>query len=220
MGKYLVFLGALVLLTTSIKAQDIISLPSPSFKGKISVEEAIKARRTNRDFGTSPLNLNQLSQILWAAYGITGKDGFKKSVPSAGALYPMDIIIVVGKKAVIGLKEGVYLYNSSSHALIRIKNGDKRKDLAKACLYQMWIAEAPVVIVMIGVYERCTKKYGKRGVRYTHIEAGHIGQNIFLQTEALGLKAGIVGAFSDEEIKKILNLKQGIPLLVMPIGHP
>lgn len=203
-----------------IQAHADIALPKPSFMGKKSVEEAIHTRRTVRRFKPKALNIEQLSQILWAAYGITSENSAYKSVPSAGALYPLDIWAAVGKNGVEGLEAGVYHYVSKGHKLAKVKTGDVRNDIAKASLYQTWMAEAPITLVLTGEYERCTRKYRDRGVPYTYIEAGHVGQNIFLQAEALGLGAGIVGAFHNDLVQQVLGINKGYdPILIMPVGY-
>jgi SagB-type dehydrogenase family enzyme len=84
----------------------------------------------------------------------------------------------------------------------------------------MWMAQAPLNIVITAEYSRITVKYKERGIRYAMIEAGHIAQNLFLQAEALGLKAAIVGAFHDNELIEILKIPRSHePLLIMPIGY-
>jgi len=200
-----------------------VTLPPPSHKGEISVEEALKKRRTHRSFKPEALSLNQFSQILWAAYGVTAKrHGYAlKTAPSAGALYPIDIYAVVGDRTVKTLPPGVYHYHPEKHEVIPVKEGDRRKAVARASLGQMWMASAPAMLVITGEYARCTVKYGRRGSTYTHIEAGCVGQNIFLQAEALGLKAGIVGAFRNDQVIKTLGIPADHdPLLIMPVGYP
>lgn len=199
-----------------------IKLPEPSFKGKMSVEEALKARRTCRSFQSRGLSLAQLSQILWAADGVSGSryDRPLRTAPSAGALYPLDLYAVVGQGGVGGLKPAVYHFDPAGHGLTAIRQGDLRQGLAEAAVSQMRIAKAPVIVVITGEYERCTRKYHDRGVLYTHIEAGCVGQNIFLQAEALGLKAGIVGAFRNSDVIKTLGLPPSHePLLLMTVGY-
>jgi len=197
-----------------------IQLPQPRTDGDVSLEICIKNRRTIRSFSKQPLTLGQISQLLWAAQGITEDRGFKRAAPSAGALYPIDIYTVVGKKCVKDFKEGVYHYAPGNHVISRINDGDLRDQVAKAALRQMWMANAPVNMVITAEYGRTTVKYGNRGVRYAMIEAGHVGQNIFLQAGALGLAAGIVGAFYDDRIIKTLNISESHnPLLVMPVGY-
>ena len=200
--------------------KDSIKLPEPSCQGKVPVEKAIGQRRTMRSFADKSLTLSQLSQILWAAQGITDEKGFVRSAPSAGALYPIDIYAVVGDMAVNGLEAGVYHYDPKHHIIKNVSKGDKRKDVAQASLGQLWMAEAPAIFMITAEYKRITGKYGERGIRYALIEAGHIGQNIFLQSEAFGLGAGIVGAFHD---KKVListgALRDHQPLILMPVGY-
>ena len=196
-----------------------ISLPDPRLKGEMTLEEAILKRRSRRDFRDSPLTLWEISQILWAAQGITDKTGLR-AAPSAGALYPLDLYLVVGKEGVEGLGEGVYHYLPQSHSLEPTLEGDVRQTLARLSLGQMSIAEAPLSLLITAEYERTTEKYGDRGVRYVHMEAGHAGQNVYLQAEALGLGTVTIGAFQDEEISKALNLPRSYrPLYVMPIGR-
>ena len=202
-----------------LAARALINLPRPAATGTVSVEQALQNRRTIRRFANRPLTLGQLSQLLWAAYGVTDSRGLR-SAPSAGALYPLDIYAVVGERQVSGLAAGVYHYLPEKQALEPVKPGDLRAAAAQASLSQTWMAEAPVMLLITGEYRRCQVKYGERGVRYTHMESGHAGQNIFLQAEALGLGAGIVGAFENAAVAKALGLPTAHdPLLVMPVGY-
>lgn len=202
------------------KREGKIMLPTPSYAGKISVEEAIKQRRTIRSFRSSSLTLSQLSQLLWAAQGITDQREGLRSAPSAGALYPLDVYAVVGENCVEGLAGAVYRYRPREHALERSAEGDRRTKVARAALRQSWIAEAPLILVITAEYRRITRKYGERGKGYAKTEAGHVGQNIFLQAEALGLGAGIVGAFDDGEMSRAMGAPTGHePLSVMPVGY-
>ncbi|MGC9323317.1 MAG: SagB/ThcOx family dehydrogenase [Desulfomonilia bacterium] len=197
-----------------------MKLPDPRIDGSISVEKAIKDRRTVRWFSGKEIRAQQLSQILWAAQGITDDAGFKRAAPSAGALYPMDLYTVVGTGCVEGFSQGLYHYEPRSHVLSLALGGDHRDELARASLSQTWMAKAPVNIVICAEYERITPKYGSRGERYAMIEAGHIAQNIFLQAQALELEAGIVGAFNDDDVIRVMRIKPTHrPLLIMPIGY-
>jgi SagB-type dehydrogenase family enzyme len=196
-----------------------ISLPAPRLKGEMSLEEAILKRRSRRDFRDSPLTLGEVSQILWAGQGITDAAGLR-AAPSAGALYPLDLYLVVGKQGVEGLGEGVYHYLPQGHSLEPTLQGDVRQTLARLSLERMFIAGAPLSLLITGEYERTTKKYGERGVRYVHMEAGHVA-HVYLQAEALGLGTVTMGAFQDEKISEALNLPPSYrPLYLMPIGHP
>jgi len=195
-------------------------LPKPDVAGKLSVEEAIERRRTVRSFVSKRIGSSDFSQLLHAAQGITEQGGFKRAAPSAGALYPLDVYAVLGGEGVEGFEAGVYHYIPTGNRIEVVTGGDKRSQLAKAALGQMWIADPPVRFVITVEYARIESKYGARGQRYAMIEAGHVGQNIFLQSEALGLKAGIVGAFEDGQVTKILGAPENyVPLLIMPVGY-
>ena len=209
--------------------QTIINLPPPQLKGKVSLEETILRRRSVRRYRRDPLNLSQLSQILWSAQGITGTREFR-AAPSAGASYPLEIFVFVGKQGVIDsetkqapeeLQAGIYHYEADSHSLSLHKPADLRPDLARATLDQEFIIDAPVDIVICALYHRTSYRYGRRGERYVHIEVGHVGENIHLQAVALGLATVEVGAFHDEEVRKVLGVEEQIkPLYIMPVGKP
>lgn len=199
---------------------ETIKLPPPNFKGKMSVEEAIYRRRSVRRYKKEPLTIDQVSQILWSAQGITGRGGHR-AVPSAGATYPLEIFLVSGDGTVDGLEAGIYHYNVDSHSLSWHKPGDFRGQLAKASLDQGFIAAAPINIVVCALYQRTSYRYGKRGERYVHMEVGHVGENVHLQVLTLGLATVMVGAFEDEKVRTVLGLDEVIkPLYIIPVGKP
>lgn len=194
----------------------IIKLPPPVYESETSIEEALKARRSVRDFKKESLTLAQVSQMLWAAQGITRGSSYR-TAPSAGALYPLEVYLVAGE--VQDLPVGVYKYDPRRHGLTLEQEGDKRKSLAHAAVLQNWMAKAPAMLVMAAVYRRTTIKYGPRGKRYAHIEVGHAAQNVYLQATSMNLGTVMVGAFMDEAVKRILVLKKvEEPLAIMPIG--
>jgi SagB-type dehydrogenase family enzyme len=118
------------------------------------------------------------------------------------------------------LTPGIYHFRPENHAVELLKQGDLRAEVARQALHQMWMAKAPFMVVITGEYNRSGMKYGPRGVTYTHIEAGHVGQNIFLQAEAIGLKAGIVGAFNNRGVVTTMGIPHSHdPLLIMPVGY-
>jgi SagB-type dehydrogenase family enzyme len=156
--------------------------------------------------------------MVWAAQGTTRPEGYR-TAPSAGALYPLDLYLLAG--AVTGLSPGVYLYHPRQHELESIAPGDRRRELSDAALTQGWISKAAAVIVLAAVFRRTTMKYGERGHRYVHMEAGHAGQNVYLQATLLGLGTTTVGAFHDERVKTVLELpEEAQPLCLLPIGFP
>lgn len=200
------------------KNQNLISLFPPSFEGKVSVEEALLKRRSVRSFKEEPLTLKEISQILWAAQGITEPSFGGRTAPSAGALYPIEIYLIV--KNVKELSPGVYKYQPENHSLVFLFEEKISSQLADAALGQSFIAKAPAVLVIAGVFERTTKKYGERGERYVFMEAGHVSQNVYLQCVSLNLGTVAVGAFEDEKVKQILKMdSKEYPLYIMPIGR-
>jgi SagB-type dehydrogenase family enzyme len=197
-----------------------MKLPTPKFDGEISLEKAIKGRRTVRSFTPDHLTLEQLSQLTWAAQGITADRGYLRAAASAGALYPIDLYAVLGENGVEGIGAGVYHYEPKGHIITLVIEGDLRNEVARASLSQMWMSMPPLSLVITAEYDRINIKYGTRGVRYAMIEAGHVSQNIFLQAEALGLGAGIVGAFDDKDVIRVMGIPRSHePLLIMPVGY-
>jgi SagB-type dehydrogenase family enzyme len=203
---------------TQTRMTGTISLPAPRQESDFSLERALRERRSVREFGKAALTPEEVSQLLWAAQGVTSRDGLR-TAPSAGALYPLELYLVVG--AVRDLDPGVYKYVPAGHKLMKVMTGDLRRPLAAAALGQDSVADAAAVLVFTAVEQRTTRKYGSRGARYVHIETGHAAQNVFLEATALGLAAVVVGAFDDEKVGEVLNLPQGeTPLYLMPLGRP
>ncbi len=201
--------------------EGLITLPPPALKGDMSVEEALASRRSRRSYKPESLGIAQIAQLLWAGQGITGPEGWERAAPSAGATYPARLLLVAGRGGVEGLDAGVYEYVPEEHGLKAMLAGDLRGELARAALGQAFISQAPVNIVIVMDYQRTTRVYGQRGVRYVDIEVGHIGQNLYLQAEALGLGTVIVGAFNDDRVSTLLHLPSGLaPLAIMPFGRP
>jgi len=209
--------AAIPIPTPSPEQANVINLPEPQYDSDVSIEQSLLNRRSIRSYTGEPLTLREVSQLLWAAQGITDPRGFR-TAPSAGALYPLEVYLVTGD--VEDLTSGVYRYEPDGHQLTRIIDGDKRAELADAALAQPWVKEGAVVIVFTAVYGRTAIKYGERGVRYVHIEVGHAAQNLCLQATAMGLGVVTVGAFHDEKVTKLLNLPEDEePLYIIPIGR-
>ena len=162
---------------------DYIFLPPPEVDGNMSVESALADRRSRRDFLDRALSLEQVSQILWAAYGITSPmpdnpnlRGGLRTTPSAGALFPLEIYVIVGN--VDGIEPGVYRYISMEHKIVQVVYGDVRDELFEAALSQSMVREAPISVFYSAVFEITTDVYGERGIMYVHMEIGHSAQNV------------------------------------------
>jgi len=203
---------------TAASAQRFVALPSPSTTGTMSLEQTLRTRRSVREFAPRPLATVDLSQLLWAAQGITTRDG-RRTAPSAGALYPIELYVVAGD--VSGLAAGVYRYDPHRHRLESMVAGDRRAALARAALQQDSVARAPAAIVIGAVYARTSAKYGRRAERYCAIEAGCVAQNVALEAVARGLGTVVIGAFDDAGVRDVAAMSgDESPLIIMPIGRP
>lgn len=197
--------------------EKIIKLPSPVYDSNTSIEEALLKRRSVRYYSSKQLNLTELSQILWSAQGITDKISGLRTAPSAGALYPLEIYVVVAN--VKSLEPGLYKYNPNSHIIARILKGDIRDEISNSSLKQESITISSAIIIITAIYDKTSVKYGKRAERYVHMEVGHTGQNIYLQCTSIGLGTVMIGAFNDDALKRVLNLPDNEnPLALYPLG--
>ncbi|MBN1856086.1 MAG: SagB/ThcOx family dehydrogenase [Dehalococcoidia bacterium] len=195
-----------------------MELPEPCTTGATSLEEALSLRRSVRQYGNAPLTLQTLSQLLWAAQGSTGTGQFR-TAPSAGATYPLQTYVVVG--AVEGMDPGLYHYESGSHSLSLVKEGDLREALSEVSLKQTSIVQAAISVVFAAIYEKTTGTYGDRGQMYVHMDVGHAAQNVLLQATALGLASVPVAAFKTRTVASLLELSEGqVPLYIVPVGAP
>jgi len=190
-------------------------LPKPLQTDR-SIEECLAERRSVRSFASDTLTTEQIATLLWAAQGITDTTRGFRTAPSAGATYPLETYLVT--------KQGIFLYHPAEHKITLLKKGDKRAELALACLGQYWVGKAPASIVLCAVPERTSQRYGERAMRYIWMEAGHAAQNILLEAVALGLGGVPIGAFSDDAVSKLLDLDKAeektIPLYVLSVGTP
>ena len=205
----------------------LINLPAPVLTGSISVEEALKNRRSIRVYADTTLTLAEVSQLLWAAYGITepapdGPDflrGGLRTAPSAGALYPLELYLVA--RRVEGIEPGVYWYKSDTHQLMVTPGGDRWNALAEAAIRQPHFETAAAAIVYSAIYERNTSKYGERGrERYVCMDVGHSAENVYLEAYALGVGTCAIGAFIDLAVKQVIGMtRPEEPLYIMPLGR-
>lgn len=209
-------LGAFVL-TSDARARSI-ALPPPDRRGIATLERVLSARRSVRELSRKPIAMSTAAQLLWAAQGITSRDG-RRTAPSAGALYPLELIVVASR--IEGLPAGIYRYIPAEHSLRLIVAGEHGEALGHAALDQMFIADAAAVIVVAAVEQRTAAKYGGRAGRYVAFEAGCASENLLLEAVALGLGAVVVGAFDDGRVSRILHLGPGErPLALVPVGVP
>jgi SagB-type dehydrogenase family enzyme len=201
-------------LETAGEIGDTLSLPQAKVFGTVSVEEALNTRRSVRAFSKEEMSLEEISQLFWAAQGVTGASGPRKlrTAPSAGALYPLEVYAI--------WRGTLWHYLPELHAMEVRATKITQQGLAEASLGQEALREASACFVISGDYSVTAAKYGDRAQRYVHIEAGHVGQNILLQAVALGLAGVPMGAFKDEEVKAYLELPEGeSPIYLLSFGH-
>lgn len=190
-------------------------LPKPLMYIQCDLNFAVNTRRSVRRFDSHGLTQQQISNLLWACQGITDSRNQYRACPSAGATYPFDIYLQITKSKDIG--DGIYKYDHNSHEISLHKDGDSRKELTSACFGQGFVNQAPVVIILVADYRRTSQRYGARATRYVDMEAGHIGQNIYLEAVGNGLATVAVGAFNDADVKNLLQVKED-PLYIFPVG--
>ncbi len=196
---------------TTASSEKVIKLTQPKHDGSLSVEKALSERRSVRSYKDEPLNMAEISQILWAAQGITEPKRGLRAAPSARALYLLNTYLIAGN--VTGLPMGMYKYQPQGHELMRIAEKDIKVDLYKA-VGQATIKNAPAVLVFTGLSERSTNP------RWMYLEAGHAAQNVFLQAQSLKLGTVTVGGFKDVEVRGVLNLPdKEEPVYIMPLGR-
>ncbi|MDJ0705468.1 MAG: SagB/ThcOx family dehydrogenase [Leptolyngbyaceae cyanobacterium MO_188.B28] len=182
-----------------------VPLPEPREQTQLSFEAVLNQRRSRREYTDAPISLEQLSFLLQAAQGITETLGEKRSVPSAGALYPLEVYAVVN--AVENLPSGIYHYAVQPHQLEQLKAGDFRRSIVSAAVWQDFLGTASVCFVITALFQRTRWKYRERTYRYVMMEAGHLGQNLYLAATALGLGVCAVGAFFDDALNDLLGLE-------------
>jgi SagB-type dehydrogenase family enzyme len=183
-----------------------VPLNPPEQEGGKPMWESIGQRRSQREFSPRAITFAELSQLLWATQGITARAlGYDfRAVPSAGALYPIETYVAVNR--VNKLTPGLYHFDIKKNQLILLKEGNFGGDLCNAGLGQEMLEEASCIFVWTATVERSKWKYRERAYRYIYMDAGHIGQNLYLAATALDLGCCTVGAFYDEEVDRVIGI--------------
>jgi len=189
---------------------ETFKLPPPRHDSEVSIEKALLERRSIRSYQEEPLTLKDLSQILWAAQGITEPKRGLRAAPSPRAAYLLEVYVLPGD--VTNLPMGLYRYQPEGHELIKIADGDKKAELFKAA-GQAPIKNAPVALVIAGLSEKT------QNPAWMYLEAGHAAENVYLQSVSLKLGTVAMGGFKEDEVRKVLNLSEKERVLyIMPIG--
>ncbi|MEN8231509.1 MAG: SagB/ThcOx family dehydrogenase [Thermodesulfobacteriota bacterium] len=170
------------------------------------LRQTLQYRRSWRRFGESPLSMKDISMLLWASQGITGRAGnfFLRAAPSAGALYPVETYLSV--QNVETIDAGLFHFQPAEFSLDKLSGDFFGNKIAEAALGQSFLEKAGVVFIWSAILRKNFSKYGHRGMRYILMDAGHISQNLLLAAEALELGACPVAAFYDDELNALLGL--------------
>lgn len=193
--------------------RDLAPLPPPESVIGQPLFKIFRRRRSAREFSPRQLEWSQIGALLWAGQGETDQRRRLRSAPSAGALYPLELDVVT--------PTGLFRYRIEHHAAERRDTLDVRSHLSIAALGQSSLVEAACVIAISAVPSRMLEKYGERGMRYVHLEAGHAAENILLTASSLGLAAVPIGAFRDADVHATLHLgAHEVPLYLLPVGWP
>ncbi len=203
---------------------DAVKVELPKFEQvrAMNLDEALRMRKSVRDYADKPLCAEQLSYLLWASTGIQRLEGGYafRTAPSAGALYPIETYLVVNN--VRKVDSGVYHYCVREHQLERLKTGDFSTDIAHAALGQAMCAASAVVFVWTALFERCKWKYGQRAYRYIYLDTGHIAENLALAATSLKLGSCEIGALFDDKVNLLMGVdyEQESVVCMAAVGVP
>ncbi|MBM3696659.1 MAG: SagB/ThcOx family dehydrogenase [Actinobacteria bacterium] len=187
------------------------ALPPPCTAGPLTLEEALLRRRSRREFSGEPLSPAELGQLLWAAHGVTGREG-RRSTPTAGHTDAHEVYAAT--------PNGVFRYDGAAHQLEETDGSDLREAL-RGAYDDDRILRAGAMIVLGAVTSRTAARYPERAERYVAMGLGHAAQNVLLQAEALGLWAYPIGAHDPAGVARLLSLPEGCePLYMVAVGRP
>jgi SagB-type dehydrogenase family enzyme len=198
-----------------------VDLPEPRLETGLRTEEAIARRRSVRAYGSRSLSLDELSRVLFLTSGISADrwGNARRTAPSSGALYPVEVYAVVHR--VDGLDPGVYHYAYREHALELVRAGDHRQAVVEQGIGQEFLGQCGMVLFLTQILQRMRPKYQDRSYRYGLLEAGHIGENAYLAATSAGLGACGIGAFMDDQVNGMLGV-DGVDeaaLYMLAVGH-
>ncbi len=198
-------------LDQGLRFDTVIQLPEPTRDGEVSLEAALDGRRSRRTFAPDPIPVGTIGQLLWAGQGITDERG-RRSAPSAGARYPIELYIVTG--------DTVGHYLPDDHRVERRSDDQVLDTLGELAFGQEWVSDAPLVLVIAAAPARTEAEYGAVAEALVDRESGHVAQNILLQATVLGLSSVPVGGFDPAAVARALALPPGQDVrYLIPIGR-
>ena len=184
----------------------LIQLPTDVEFSALSLDKALKVRKSVRHFSNTPLTLEQLSYLVWSASGVQRieHDFAFRTAPSAGGLFPIETYLVVNN--VVGVSPGLYHYCITKHALETLRPGEYGIQLSDAAMGQSMCAHSSIVFIWTSIFQRTRWKYGSRAYRYIYLDAGHMAENVALTAAAMGLGTCAIAAIFDDEVNEILGV--------------
>jgi SagB-type dehydrogenase family enzyme len=200
-------------------------LPGKDFAIPMPLGVALERRRSVRKHALRPLPLEALGRLLHTSYGVRARrrvgdeDVLERPAPSAGGRYPLELYVAT--QSVEGLADGIYHYDARAHALEHGRRGLAHPALTDLIMGQEWARDVNLIVVITAIRDRTMWKYGQRGYRHILIDAGHVGQNLYLVATAIGLGATAIGGFYDQDLGALLDLPPGEePFYVVCVGQP
>ena len=203
---------------------ECLQLPTPN-RLSASLTETITGRRSRRDYSGTSISLGQVSTLLQYACGVTDfVPAYKyarlplRTFPSHGGLQAPEVYLSV--QAVDGLPTGIYHYRAIEHALEPLTSGNHSQRLCTLAFDESYVECSAVVFLITGYYERLRWKYGERAYRFMCIDAGFLGENLYLVAEALGLGACAISGFAQDGVEELLGIdgKEEIALMLLTVG--
>jgi SagB-type dehydrogenase family enzyme len=198
---------------------------APSQPLTADLAQALRSRRSRREYADTTLGIDELSALLWHAAGITGfADAYGMAdlplrvFPSHGGLQAPEVYLAV--RAVDGIAAGIYHYHVRDHALEAIGSGDPSQRLRELTFDEAYVERAAVVVAVSGCYDRLRWKYGERAYRFMCMDAGFLGQSLYLVTEGLGLAGSAISGFAQDEVESLFGVdgKSEIVLMLFTVG--
>lgn len=191
-------------------SRSLIDLPEPETFPEVNLNllEFIELRTSTRQYSNRPITLHELSYLLWCTQGVKGTIPGKatfRTVPSAGACHAFETYLLINN--VEELEPGLYRFLALEHKLIPVNLTKKiAEEVFFACLKQSSVKKSAVTFIWTAVAERMTWKYGDRGYRYLHLDAGHVCQNLYLTGESIGCGTCAIAAFDDAYFNQLLGI--------------
>ena len=172
--------------------------------GEKSVKEVLDNRRSRRNFGEKSFSLEEFSFLVWSVQGLNSTREYFRTAPSAGARHPFETYVVINRVA--GIDCGLYRYLPIEHKLLVLKKGDLKEEFAEACLGQKFTKKSAVSFIWTAVPYRTEWRYSFLSHKVIALDAGHVCQNLYLASEAVGGGACAIGAYNQNKMDQLLGV--------------